>query len=91
MRSEWIGTDYYAVLGVARDATEQQIRAAYRAKARVLHPDAGGTSEAFARIATAYAVLGSPARRTEYDLTLPPESGNLLDLPLFGRRFDAFG
>ena len=55
------GEDLYALLGVAPDASDDDIRHAYRALARAHHPDANpvhGRTEAFRRIAAAYEVLG---------------------------------
>jgi hypothetical protein len=67
---EWAGADYYAELGVTTTATRDEITAAYRARARVLHPDTGPTdpeAEArFVRVSTAYRVLTGPLRE-EYD------------------------
>jgi len=63
--------DYYAVLGVARDATAQEIKSAYRKLAVRYHPDKNpGDTEAeekFKRAAEAYAVLSDPERRASYD------------------------
>lgn len=59
---------YYAALGLRAGADADDIKAAYRALAKRLHPDAGGgDAAAFARVAEAYHVLGDPARRLEYD------------------------
>jgi hypothetical protein len=68
-------TDHYAALGVARTASLADIRRAYRARMREAHPDARGTSAASSsidvtRIAEAWSVLSSPARRAAYDLQL---------------------
>lgn len=59
----------YEELGVERDADEATIRRAYRGKAKTAHPDAGGTEEAFARVATSLAVLTTPGRRRTFDET----------------------
>ena len=63
--------DYYAVLGVPRDATEKQIRAAFRKLARQHHPDVNpGDTEAeerFKQINEAYEVLSDPDKRKRYD------------------------
>lgn len=67
---EWTGGDYYRDLGVTPTATREEITAAYRARARVLHPDTGPADPAaeaqFVRVATAYRVLTGPLRE-EYD------------------------
>lgn len=59
----------YDDLGVPREATEKEIRAAYRKAAKAAHPDAGGTAKDFARIQRALAVLKDPRRRQRYDTT----------------------
>lgn len=76
--------DYYAILGVGRDATRQQISHAYRALMRSHHPDMdsgladrgrGGAvnraeGDALLRIMQAFDVLQDPGRRAEYDRKL---------------------
>jgi molecular chaperone DnaJ len=47
-------TDLYAILGVTRDADPETIKAAYRAKAKRLHPDQGGGADEFAELQRAY-------------------------------------
>ena len=63
---------YYEVLGVAPDATEEEIKRAYRKLALKYHPDRceSDTTELMSRINGAYAVLGDPGQRASYDLTL---------------------
>ncbi len=59
--------DLYGLLGVSRDATQDEIKRAYRRQARSLHPDAGGDEEAFKNATRAYEVLSDPQRRARYD------------------------
>jgi curved DNA-binding protein len=62
--------DYYKVMGVARDATETQIKQAYRKLARKYHPDVSKEKDAEARfkeVGEAYEVLKSPEKRAAYD------------------------
>ena len=67
--------DYYAVLGVPRDASALDIRRAYRRVARRHHPDLNrdpGGPERFAAAARAYEVLSDPAARARYDQQFIP-------------------
>lgn len=60
--------DYYAVLGVDRNATDDDIKKAFRKLAHQYHPDKGGGNEArFKEISEAYSVLGDKKKRAEYD------------------------
>lgn len=59
--------DLYEILGVARDASEEDIKRAYRRRARELHPDAGGDENEFKELTTAYEVLRNPDARANYD------------------------
>lgn len=62
---------HYATLEVGPEATQQEIRDAYRRLARATHPDGNegdpGLERRFKRISRAYAVLGDPQRRRAYD------------------------
>lgn len=63
--------NYYQILGVPADATTRQIRAAFRRRARELHPDVSGLgSEPFLKLFEAYTVLSQPERRRQYDRQL---------------------
>ncbi|CAG9460516.1 unnamed protein product [Pedinophyceae sp. YPF-701] len=62
-------SDLYEVLGVRRDATEVQIKRAYKSLATKHHPDKGGDAAAFAAITQAFNVLSDKARRARYDDT----------------------
>jgi curved DNA-binding protein len=62
--------DYYQIMGVPRDATEAQIKQAYRKLARKYHPDVSKEKDAEARfkeVGEAYEVLKSPEKRAAYD------------------------
>ena len=68
--------DYYSLLGLTRDASQEEIKRAYFEAAQKLHPDkntAAGETELFLGVQQAYEVLSNPARRKQYDATLPPE------------------
>lgn len=63
-------SDYYEVLGVARNASASDIKKAYLKLARQTHPDVAGpgAEERFKEVSTAYEVLSDPERRRMYDL-----------------------
>jgi hypothetical protein len=67
--------DFYAVLGIERDATDSEIARAYRRAARATHPDTHPheptAAERFRTITVAYETLGNPRHRAVYDRTQP--------------------
>ncbi|WP_330297665.1 molecular chaperone DnaJ [Streptomyces sp. NBC_00503] len=68
---DFVEKDYYKVLGVPKDATEAEIKKAYRKLAREFHPDANkgdsSAEERFKEISEANDILGDPKKRKEYD------------------------
>jgi molecular chaperone DnaJ len=77
-------TDLYAVLGVGREASQEEIKKAYRRLARDLHPDVNPdpeTQERFKEVTAAYEILSDPEKRRRYDAG--PEA--------FGGGFGSFG
>src|SRR6266516_6755568 len=68
----------YEFLGVAEDASADEIKSAYRRLARRYHPDRNQgdsiSAERFTRIKTAYDVLSDPERRNAYDASRPKPS-----------------
>lgn len=63
-------TTLYEVLKVKQNATTEQIRISYRALVKVAHPDAGGSTQHFLAIQSAYEVLSDPLKRSIYDQQL---------------------
>ncbi|MBO6003366.1 MAG: DnaJ domain-containing protein [Aeriscardovia sp.] len=68
--AEWGHKDFYAILGVSQDASEEEINKAYKELARQYHPDLNHDPEAgvkFKEITEAYDVLSSPDHRRLYN------------------------
>lgn len=82
--------DHYETLGVARDASTEDIKKAYRRLARELHPDVNPSAEAedrFKGVTHAYEVLSDPQQRQQYDMG---GSGGAGGFGGFGDIFDTF-
>lgn len=84
--------DLYAILGVPRNATQEEIKRTYRRLARELHPDVNPDPQAqnrFKEITAAYEVLSDPAKRRQYDM-LGTQAPDLFPFGDFGDIFDVF-
>ncbi|MFF1251964.1 DnaJ C-terminal domain-containing protein [Pseudarthrobacter sp. NPDC058329] len=68
---DWVDKDFYAILGIAKDASDADIKKAYRKLARQHHPDTNSGDTAsekkFKDISEAYSVLSDPEERQQYD------------------------
>ena len=70
-----MSTNYYEILGVSRDASQDEIKKAYRRLAREHHPDVNngeGSEDTFKDVARAYEVLSNPEKRQMYDRGVDP-------------------
>src|SRR5882757_1500981 len=85
---EWVEKDFYKELGVSSDATEAEIKKAYRKLASQLHPDRNpgdaASEKRFKAVSEANSVLSDPAKKKEYD-----ETRRLFANGGFGRRFNS--
>ena len=86
---EYFEKDFYAALGVAKDASPQDIKKSYRKLAQQLHPDANPGDKAaedrFKEVGRAYAVLSDPKKRAEYDEARRLAASGRGGFPGFGR------
>lgn len=67
--------DHYKTLGVAKNATPDEIKKAYRKLASKHHPDKGGDTATFQQIEEAYRILSDPQQRQQYDNPMPQGFG----------------
>ena len=67
--------DHYVTLGVAKNATPDEIKKAYRKLASQYHPDKGGDKDKFQEIQSAYDTLSDPQKRAQYDNPQPQMHG----------------
>jgi molecular chaperone DnaJ len=86
---EYLEKDFYAELGVSKDASAAEIKKAYRKLAQQHHPDANkgdkASEERFKNVGRAYSVLSDPKKRAEYD-----EARRLLSSGAFGGGYGGF-
>lgn len=66
--------NFYETLGLSEEATDAEIKKAYREKAKEAHPDKGGDEESFKQLARAYEVLSDGEKRAKYDRGEPFET-----------------
>jgi len=67
--------DYYDTLGIAKNATQDDIKKAYRRMAGIHHPDKGGDTAEFQKIQQAYETLSDPQKKQQYDTPNPFGAG----------------
>lgn len=68
--------DHYSILGVPKNASQDDIKKAYRKLASKHHPDRGGDTAMFQKIQAAYDIIGDPEKRQQYDNPAPQGFGN---------------
>lgn len=86
--------DYYSTLGISKNATQDEIKRAYRSLAGKHHPDRGGDTKKFQEIEEAYRILSDPKTRQEYDNPNPFRGSQQFHGqgdPIFEQFFHQFG
>ena len=74
--------NYYTIFGVSKDATKEELKAAYRSLVKKHHPDTGGNKDNFLQIQLAWETLNDPLKKEKYDrlISYSRESSNITDL-----------
>ncbi|GAA5977817.1 hypothetical protein JCM21900_000287, partial [Sporobolomyces salmonicolor] len=86
--------DHYKILGVTTEATEIEIKKAYRKQSLIHHPDKGGNEDTFKEIGESYAILSDPERRRKFDMGIDendPTGGMSEEYSPFGGMGGGFG
>ncbi len=84
-------SDYYTTLGLSKNASQDEIKKAFRRLASQHHPDKGGDTKKFQEIQAAYETLSDPNKRAAYDNPAPQFQGFNGMPPGFEDFFNAFG
>jgi curved DNA-binding protein len=73
--------DYYSILGVSRNASDKDLKSAYKKASMKHHPDRGGNEEEFKKVNEAYSTLKDPQKRAVYDNPQPQHNFNTGNMP----------
>jgi molecular chaperone DnaJ len=80
--------NYYDILGVSENSTQEEIKKTYKKLAKEKHPDVGGSEDEFKKISVAYDVLGDEQKRGQYDMSRKNPLGG--GFPGFDDMFNMF-